>query len=322
MAEYPARRNHFAHKLVRIMLRACAMQEIGTDGFALVTAISHTEDAKHYSGAVTFWNDQLMSIMGFSRGQLDRARAKAIEHGWLYYEPGGKGKVGRYWSLLPERVSALGDNAVDCDAAVIMSKNAQDSAQDNAQDKVIPSKNAQDSAQPSARETGENRAAFIPLPVPNPIPNTNTPPNPQGGTRVGVGATQDETPKRRTKPDTSPGFDVWFAVYPRHVAKAKALDSYRRAATKIPADELLTITRAYACAVVGHVPKDKIPYPATWLNQERWTDDPSEWAAASESRPINGHAFATDPADPRGTFAVGRAWLEKKQREEAETNGE
>lgn len=305
MAEYPARRNHFAHKLVRIMLRACAMQEIGTDGFALVTAISHTEDAKHYSGAVTFWNDQLMSIMGFSRGQLDRARAKAIEHGWLYYEPGGKGKVGRYWSLLPERVSALGDSAVDCDAAVIMSKNAQDSAQ------------------PSARETGENRAAFIPLPVPNPIPNTNTPPNPQGGTRVDVGATQDETPKRRTKPDTSPGFDEWFAIYPRHVAKAKALDSYRRAVTKIPIDKLLTITRDYACAVVGHVPKDKIPYPATWLNQERWTDDPTEWAAALDQRPINGHAHATDPSDPRGTFAVGRAWLEKKQREEEEAaNGD
>lgn len=315
MAEYPARRNHFAHKLVRIMLRACAMQEIGTDGFALVTAISHTEDAKHYSGAVTFWNDQLMSIMGFSRGQLDRARAKAIEHGWLYYEPGGKGKVGRYWSLLPERVSALGDNAVDCDAAFIMSKNAQDSAQDNAQDKVIPSKNAQDSAQPSARETGENRAAFIPSPIPSPIPNTNTPPNPQGGTEVA-----STNGKHRTPRAAKASYRVEDQVYPPTIDT----DAFRAAW------QTWTLHRQE----IGH-PMTPTAAAKTLAKCAAW--GPSRAIAAIDHSAGNGWRglFEPDPAkmnghasggygnktfngqpDPRGNFAVAAAYLEKLKLEE------
>lgn len=135
--------------------------------------------------------------------------------------------------------------------------------------------------------------------------------------------TTDETPKRRVKPETSPGFEEWFGIYPRHVAKKPALDSYRKAAAKIPVDQLIAITRAYACAVIGVVPKHKIPYPATWLNQERWTDDPAEWTAGADERPAHGFGHATNPADPRGTFAAGQAWLASKQRaEEAPGDGE
>lgn len=143
----------------------------------------------------------------------------------------------------------------------------------------------------------------------------NTPPNPQGGTEACPAQATPETGGKRVKPQTHPGFEEWFAVYPRHVAKVKALDSYRRAVTKIGIDELLELTKEYARAVIGHVPKDKIPYPATWLNQERWTDDPAEWMQATEPMRINGRH--TGPAaaavDPRGTFSAAQAWMASKQ---------
>ena len=106
------------------------------------------------------------------------------------------------------------------------------------------------------------------------------------------------------------------------MAKVKALESYRRAATKLPIDELLAATRDYARCVIGHVPKDKIPYPATWLNQERWTDDPAEWMQATEPPASNGRhpGNAAAAVDPRGTFSAAQAWMASKQHGNGESN--
>ncbi len=82
---YPKRGNHFAHKAVRLLMRTCAAQDIGVDAAWLVCLIGHTEDAAHYRGPVTFWNDQLISVTGLGTwGKLDRARKRAIDGGWLH----------------------------------------------------------------------------------------------------------------------------------------------------------------------------------------------------------------------------------------------
>ena len=126
MDKYPERHSHFAHKLVRLMLHSCATQDIGTDGFALVVAIAHAEDAKRYSGPVTYWNEQLMPIIGFqSWGQLDRARKKAIAAGWLHYECGGKGRVGKYWCVVPGHLTEAPDGSTESDHHVSLSKNGE-----------------------------------------------------------------------------------------------------------------------------------------------------------------------------------------------------
>lgn len=131
--QYPRRESHFAHKLVRLMLHSCAAQEIGADGFLLVCAIAHTEDAKRYTGPVTFWNEQLIPILGMgSWGQLDRARKKAVEHGWLHYEAGGKGKAGKYWAVIPRAVANVPDvsTEADYDVDVMRSKNGEDNVKE------------------------------------------------------------------------------------------------------------------------------------------------------------------------------------------------
>ena len=115
MAEYPkGRRSFFAHRVVRAALKACLAQEVGPEGIALLTAIAHTEDAKRYSSHVTYYNGQLMQILGIRRWErLDRIRRSLVDTGWLHYENTGTKAAGRYWVLMPDHVTALNDSPMD-----------------------------------------------------------------------------------------------------------------------------------------------------------------------------------------------------------------
>lgn len=114
MPDYPKRGSHFAHKVCRLMAKVCAAQEIGTDAMLLVWTVLHVEDNKRYTGPVTFYNDQLMAILGFAKwDRLDRARKAAIEAGWLHYENGGNRKAGHYWGTVPAEFGKLDDTPFD-----------------------------------------------------------------------------------------------------------------------------------------------------------------------------------------------------------------
>ena len=78
--------------------------------------VAHTEDAKHYTAAPTFFNNQLMAILGLRKWEaLDRARRAAIKAGWLAYKspPLGTRRAGSYWSLVPDRFAKLDDQPSD-----------------------------------------------------------------------------------------------------------------------------------------------------------------------------------------------------------------
>jgi hypothetical protein len=112
-ATYPKRPRYFAHRFMRVLIKSCAAQEIGQDGLALLTVVAMTEDSKRYSDAVTFWNEQLGPLAGFRNwDQLNRTRTRVIAAGWLHYEPGGRGKVGRYWVTIPDHLEVLDDQPV------------------------------------------------------------------------------------------------------------------------------------------------------------------------------------------------------------------
>jgi len=71
------------------------------------------------------------------------------------------------------------------------------------------------------------------------------------------------------------GFEAhWWPVYPRKTAKGtarKIFDRIRRDG-RVPWVELMAGTRRFA----QFPPEPKfIPHPATWLNAERWTDEPA-----------------------------------------------
>lgn len=84
------------------------------------------------------------------------------------------------------------------------------------------------------------------------------------------------TAKRVEKAKAARGyaFDEWWAIVPKKVAKGAAERAYRTALKKVSHDTLMQATRdLVGWNALG--PRQYIPNPATWLNGERWADEPA-----------------------------------------------
>ena len=68
-------------------------------------------------------------------------------------------------------------------------------------------------------------------------------------------------------------FDEWYASYPRKRGKGQALKAYRAARKKADAPTLLAAIRRQTPVLIARG-AEFVPYPATWLNGERWDDEP------------------------------------------------
>jgi hypothetical protein len=189
MADYPQREKYFAHRFTRKLLKAAIAQQISPEACWLLTVIVHTEDAKRYSAPVTFWNEQLQSLLGFGgRSRLVRARNKAIEAGWLHYEPGGKFRPGRYWVTVPNEFANLTDGPVD-DSPLPNGEPSQNGTANKATHSVQrPKTGRQEDGEATSlsqnrtakavlgsqnrtatgRQPDGKRAPFLPIPIPNP----------------------------------------------------------------------------------------------------------------------------------------------------------
>jgi len=75
-----------------------------------------------------------------------------------------------------------------------------------------------------------------------------------------------------------------YQAYPKHVARATALVAIRKALQTEPFESLMEAVQAYAKAREGE-PRQYTPYPATWFNQQRWTDDREEWGSGKPEMP-------------------------------------
>lgn len=74
-------------------------------------------------------------------------------------------------------------------------------------------------------------------------------------------------------------FDVWWSFYPRKVGKGGARRAYRAARKKADAPTLLSACRLFQAQCLGKDPQ-YVAHPTTWLNEERWLDEPTSSAAA------------------------------------------
>ena len=92
------------------------------------------------------------------------------------------------------------------------------------------------------------------------------------------------TPPKEINPPLTPQprknageFDEWYSRYPNKVGRADAAKAFDKARAKVPFQSLADgLTRYLAKA-------DDRPWcnPATWLNQERWADEPAQVARGS-----------------------------------------
>jgi hypothetical protein len=234
---YPKRPAYFAHRFCRILTKSCAAQDIGQDGAILVMTVALTEDSKRYTGAVTFWNEQLLPIAGFRNwDHLARARNRAVEAGWLHFEPGGRSRPGRYWVTIPDALQSLDDNPVDENDSDIVSTGADYS--------LIKSGSRQEVIRTSADNvrtgrglgadqalTGRGQSAepsnLYPIPIPSPSPleraTTTTTTEKQSDTEV----QNIFTVPRESKNDTHRivvGTDPGYTTEERLVAVPMAVD--------------------------------------------------------------------------------------------------
>lgn len=169
--EYPLRPKFYANKVTRLLFKTATANDLGSDVCYLVTQIAHQEDASRYAGPVTFWNEQLMAICGFKNVRaLDRARASAVKAGWLMYLHGGKGKVGKYFTLIPQKYISYEDGAIDeTQVKAELETGTQVTEPDATNPPEKRQRNARetpDNSQRNAEQTPEKCLTFLPCPLP------------------------------------------------------------------------------------------------------------------------------------------------------------
>jgi hypothetical protein len=99
------------------------------------------------------------------------------------------------------------------------------------------------------------------------------PPNPQPPTPT------RESISTRPRVARASGFDEFWLAYPRKTGKGEAQKAYAKALTKIDGPDPPTVLlRALERVKATWTDAQFIPHPATWLNQERWNDEPETLA--------------------------------------------
>lgn len=86
------------------------------------------------------------------------------------------------------------------------------------------------------------------------------------------------------------GFDEFWAIYPRHVAKQAAARMYKRAIKSTTPDRIKRGAARYAQERAGQDPA-YTKHPATWLNGGCWDDEPAAVRNGNGERDATMEAF-------------------------------
>ena len=157
---YPKRNNYFAHRFARLLTKTALALDLGPEVCWMLTVVAMQEDSKRYRAPPTYWNDQLMALVGTKRAKTFRAwRDRAVEAGWLHYEYRGTKRPGVYWVTIPPEFGDLPDGPCDESDFVIWGESARDAGGLGAQ---------------TAPNSAPNSAPY-PYPSPNPNPPPPTP---------------------------------------------------------------------------------------------------------------------------------------------------
>lgn len=84
---------------------------------------------------------------------------------------------------------------------------------------------------------------------------------------------QSQEPYNSPSVSDETGFDEFWATYPRRVGKGQARKMWKQAIKKTDAATIIQGAQRYAEIRSGEEAK-YTAYPASWLNGERWTDEP------------------------------------------------
>jgi hypothetical protein len=108
-------------------------------------------------------------------------------------------------------------------------------------------------------------------------------------------------------------FNDWYTIYPKHVGRGAAVNSYTKARKNgATVEELTAGARRYAAERKGQDPQFT-KAPATWLNQECWTDEPDHTGEIDVDA-ILGKDYWTAGTPPEGLDVAAEIAWKKEQR--------
>lgn len=138
----------------------------------------------------------------------------------------------------------------------------------------------------------------------------------RGDGKSDIGSHREPVP---TRPDPTPicastdverGFEEWWSTYPRKRGKGQAMKAYRGALKKVGGDTLLASLRQQLPTLTAKG-AEYTPYPSTWLNGERWEDQPDIDQPSKTGSLPSVHEI---PQPPDGlTDAEYRTWWQQNQ---------
>ena len=92
-----------------------------------------------------------------------------------------------------------------------------------------------------------------------------------------------EAPRPTPRNSTDEDFAAWWALYPRKVGKGQAMKAYTAARKKATAEALTAAVEAQGPLLMARG-SQYCPHPATWLNGERWRDEPAALQTSDPKR--------------------------------------
>ncbi|VTT97956.1 Uncharacterized protein OS=Blastopirellula marina DSM 3645 GN=DSM3645_24505 PE=4 SV=1 [Gemmataceae bacterium] len=268
---YPKRPDHFSHKFCRLMGKVCLGADIGPEACWLLAYIVNTEDAAHYRRPVSFFNEDLSQRTGLSLANMKRIRDKAVEAGWLWYEPGAKGRAARYYVTVPAWADGLDDGPGDERAGSLSGRiPAQPEPESDQKDGIPAGCRLSLSQNPSGMRTECEPHSTLSLSL-----NTYTPAESGNHLAEPELETKSHTApeRKRPTPDADPQFAEFWAAYPHKVDKPAALKSWAK--LKVSEELLQTILAGLERYKSRKPAWQEWKHPGPWLNARRWEDEPS-----------------------------------------------
>lgn len=298
------------------MMRTCLINEIGHGAFCLLVVIGQTEDSARYRRPITWYDDQLFPVAGFTnRFALARARSSAVKSGWLHYEHGGKGKPGKYWLTIPDHALGIEDSEIGFVREHYPPASTATESCTTACTESAPEthSNHTECDIESAPETHSKRFPLIPNPnpIPDPLPHESEPEVSQ------LEKVIEAMADRLTMPSgESAEFREWYKHFPNPGKRGAVWKAYQNAVIAVMRDSLaesqsmtaeqahallLEAVKKYQASPVGSTPpksaesRDYRQEPHRWLESKCWTDPPEKWITganvdSSRSPPVSGHA--------------------------------
>ena len=102
-------------------------------------------------------------------------------------------------------------------------------------------------------------------------------PDPSPDPKIKISSSPRRQKRTNGATSTPPGFDAFWTSYPRKVGKGAALKSWTRIKPPLELQQSIldAVDKQRACPDWTKESGQFIPHPATWLNQQRWLDEPA-----------------------------------------------